>query len=379
MLVYLDQQARPYALMVLAYAIALLAILRLLRQFRAGGPGTLASWILLSCGTGLVMWSHSLGLLYALCLAFALAPAWLGRPVDPVRLRCGIAAVAAVLLSYVPCLVIVARQAGGWSSTWLSWHPFKLVQLIGFYSIPFDALTIGSALAALIMLLLVKRAFGYALSCRGWHPERALILLWLGPTLLVAAISALFAPIFLERTLAATLVPAYLALSGALARSSSRERLAFAAALVLTLIPTAIQTAIQPASERWDKVAAYLNRVVAPADQVWIYPNDSVLPLRQADKTATYKVRELPGAFPALTFKGINRSGSPSTPSLTRAQAQAVAADPRAQAVPTIWLVTRQGWVFDPDSDLPRALARHRDPGKAQRWGYIVVQPFARR
>lgn len=380
MLVYLDQQARPYPLMILAYALALLAVLRLLREFRSGGAGSTRSWALLAGATALTLWSHNLGILYALCLAVALAPAWLARPNDRARTWRGLAAAAAVLALYLPCMLIVARQVGGWSSSWLSWEPFKLLELFAFYSIPVESLTIGSALAAVIMLLLAKRAIQHGLAGRGWTAERAMLVLWWGPPLLAIAISALYIPIYLPRTLAATLVPAYLALGGALARSqSARERLVFAAALALTLVPSAIQTAIQPASERWDEVAAYLERVVAPGDEAWIYPNDSVLPLRQADPEATYRMRELPDAFPALRFRGINRSGSPSTPSLTPAQARAAAAGPAAQGAGTIWLVTRQGWIFDPDKDLPRALAAGRRPGKPQRWGYIVVQPFTRR
>jgi hypothetical protein len=116
--------------------------------------------------------------------------------------------------------------------------------------------------------------------------------------------------------------------------------------------------------------------VVAPTDEVWIYPNDSILPLRETIHGTAYRIRELPGPFPALAFKGVNRSGSPSTPSLTAGQATLIASDPRLRTIPTIWLVMRQYWIFDPHSDLPRALMKDRRPGKQQRWGYIVVQPF---
>jgi hypothetical protein len=80
-----------------------------------------------------------------------------------------------------------------------------------------------------------------------------------------------------------------------------------------------------------------------------------------------------------VAVKGVNRSGSPGTPSLTRQQAQQVAADPSLRRIPTIWLLTRQSLIFDPDNDLPDALGRVRRAGKPQRWGYIAVQPFTRR
>lgn len=379
MFIYLDQQARPYALMVFAYSLATLAVARLIGEFRSG-PGSWRSWALLAGGTELTLWSHSLGVLYAASIAVALAPAWLSRAVDRQRIVRGIATLCLVTLVYVPCLVMVAGRTGDWHTSWLTWGPFKLLELFGLYSIPVEALTIVAAPAAVIMLLLVKRAIQHDAAGRGWTLARTLLVLWWAPTLLTVGISAMYIPIYLPRTLAATLVPAYLALSGALARSnSSRERLVLAAALVLTLLPTAIQTALRPGYERWPEVAAYLDRAVAPVDQVWLYPNDSVLPLHYADPKASYRVRELPAAFPAVAVKGVNRSGSPSTPSLTPKQAEAVAADPAVRSVPTIWLVTRSGSIFDPDKDLPRALAEHRRPGKAQRWGYIVVQPFTRR
>ncbi|HEX4801442.1 MAG TPA: hypothetical protein VFU91_09730 [Sphingomicrobium sp.] len=377
MLIYLDQQARPYALMVLAYAIATLGLLKLLREFQSEGAGSLGSWALLTGGTVLTLWSHNLGVLYAFCLASALAPAWLARPFNPSRIKRGLVAATTILLFYAPCLLITAKQVGTWGTSWLTWEPSKLLELFGFYSIPFEVLTIGSVVGALVMLLLVKRAIQHDAAGRGWTSGRALLVLWWGPTILAIVISALYIPVFLARTLAGTLVPAYIALAGVVARTPSpRERLFLAAALSITLLPAAVQTALQPASEKWDLAAAYLRRVVGPADQVWIYPNDSVLALRKAAPGAAYRIRQLPADFPAVSFKGINRSGSPATPSMTQRQAQLIADDPRIRTIPTIWLVTRQIWVFDPSGDLESALIRSRRPGKVQKWGYIEVRPY---
>jgi hypothetical protein len=377
MLVYLDQQARPYALMVFAYSVAILGLLKLLREFHAGGAGNGASWALLAAGTAVTLWSHNLGVLYAFCLASALAPAWLARPLNRARILRGLAAAIAILLLYTPALIITARQVGSWGTSWLTWQPSKLLELVPLYSIPVEALTIDSALAALIMLLLIKRGIQHDAVGPGWTSGRALLALWWGPTILAVGISALYIPVFLARTLAGTLVPAYLALGGVVARTPSpRERMFLAAALSITLLPTAVQTALQPAPEKWDQVSAYLEHVVQPADEVWIYPNDSVLALGKAAPTAPYRIRQLPAAFPALTFKGVNRSGSPATPSMTPRQARVIAGDSASAKIPTIWLVTRQIGIFDPDSDLERSLSRSRRPGQVQNWGYIEVRPY---
>ena len=49
MLVVLGQEARPYPLLIFAYAIAILALLRLMREFNAGGAGRWTSWLMLGC------------------------------------------------------------------------------------------------------------------------------------------------------------------------------------------------------------------------------------------------------------------------------------------------------------------------------------------
>lgn len=377
MLVFVGQEARPYPLLIFTYAVALLGLLRLTREL-GGGPGKWTSWLMLAAGAELGLWAHGLGLIYALCLAAALAPAWVRRPMDADRVVRGIATAAAVALLYLPCLLMMMNRAGDWGTGWLSWSPVMLLQLISLYSVPVEVLSLASAVAALVLALLAKRAIQAAIGERGWGAERALLLLWWGPPLLASLVSQFVFPIFLVRTLVPTLVPAALALGGALARvEERRERFFLAAALLITLIPASLAIAVRPPTEPWDEVAAYLRRHVRPGDQVWLYPNDSALPLREAG--AEVQMRGIPGDYPAVGFKGPIRAGSPAVVSVTAAQAQAVAADPAAISAPTIWLVTRQSGVFDPHGDMPADLARTRRPGPLQQWDYIGVRPYYRR
>jgi len=51
----------------------------------------------------------------------------------------------------------------------------------------------------------------------------------------------------------------------------------------------------------------------------------------------------------------------------------------RRTKAPVIWLVTRQSGIFDPNDDLPAALARVRRAGPMEEWGYINVRPYYRR
>jgi uncharacterized membrane protein len=377
MLVLMGAEARPYPLLIFAYALALLGLLRLMREF-ATGPGTWPSWTMLVAGTELGLWAHGLGLLYALCMAGALALAWLKSPMTRERLVRGITAAATIVLVYLPCLLMMMRRAGDWGTGWLSWEPLMALQLLGLYAIPVEVLTIASAVAALVMILLVKRAVQAGIEARGWGAERAILLLWWGPPLLAIVISQLAMPVFLPRTLTPTLVPAYLALAGALARvESARERFALTAALAITIMPAALQIGLRPAVEPWDEVSAYLKRNVGLDDQVWLYPNDSALPLHEAGNAIP--ARGIPGDYPATGFKGPIRAGSPAVVSLTPQQAQSVAQDVSIREVPAIWLVTRQSGIFDPQGDMPAALARVRRPGTPQEWGQIQVRPYYRR
>ena len=373
------QEARPYAPMAFAYAVAMLGLLRLFNDLRGGGPGTRRSWTMFAIGAELTLWSHALGVIYAACLAVALLPAWL-QGASQSRLTRGIIAAAAVALLYVPCLWLIAGRTGDWGSGWLTWNPEMLLTLLSVYGVPVEVLTIVSAVAALILFLLAKRAIVTALRERGWNADRAVLLLWWGPPLSVALVSALFIPVFLPRTLTATLVACYLAVAAALARTESgKERIALTAALVAGLIPATMAMALRPATEAWDQVDAYLQQNVRPGDVVWLYPNDSALPLFAAGPHSTYPRRGIPADYPALGVKGPIRAGSPAVVSLTPEGAMKFAANADAQHIATIWLVERQAALADPTADVPHALERTRRAGPQMRWRYITVQAFTRR
>jgi len=312
------------------------------------------------------------------CLALALLPSWLSRTFDRARFTRGAATAALVALAYVPCLLMIAARAGDWGSTWLQFRPGDLIfKLVGLYTVSGEALTIGSAIAALAMLLLIKRALASTFVSKGRNADRALLLLWLGPVAVAVLISALFAPVFMSRTLSPTLIPAYLAMAGALARTDGvRERRILTAAVCLALAPAAVAMAVRPASERWDLLATYLTENVRPKDEVWLYPSDSALPLAELGTTIPGKVRTIPGPFPNLGLKGPIRAGWPAVVSVTPRQAKQFAADPAVRQVPVLWLVTRQSDIFDPAGDVPKALAQVRRPGTAQQWGYIEVRPY---
>ena len=379
MLVGIAQDARPYPLLVLAYSVALLGLLRLAREFDQGAAGRLSSWLILAGGTSVTLWAHATGVLEAFCLGAAMLM-WLAREsIDAARLRRAAAAGCAVLLLYLPCVAIVAARAGDWGHGWLGWEPGMMLELVGLYTIPNAASLLGAPLILAVALLAI-RAARQAFRVGAWNADKAVLLLWLGPPLLSALVSALAVPIFLPRTLTPTIIPAALALSGAVARTSARfERWVVVAVLCLILPLAAVQTALRPAVEPWDQVGAFLRANVKAGDELWLYPNDTVLPLTVVGGLPTAKVRELPAPFPALGARGPVRGGSPAVVSLTRIEARALVTDPHVRRMRVVWLVSRQASIFDPNGDLPAALRGPRTAGAAHDWGYIRVQPYIAR
>ena len=373
------QEARPYAPMAFAYSVAILGVLRLLREFAEGKPGAWPNWVILALGSELTLWSHALGAVYAACIAIALLPSWLRTPMPKQRISRGLITAASILVLYLPCLGLIAGRTRDWGSGWISWKPEMLLTLLSIYGVPVEVLTIGSAVAALILFLLAKRAIAGAIAEPGWNTERALLLLWWGVPLTTALVSVLFVPVFLPRTLTATLVPYYLAVAAALARTdSSKERLALTAALAATLLPATIAMALRPATEPWDKVDSYLQHNVRSGDIVWLYPNDSALPLRAAGPRSTYVRHGIPADYPALHVVAPRHAGSPAVPSVTPESMQQLIRSPEAMHARTIWLVTSQAQYFDPKDDLGHALSTDRRPGPKQRWEYLRVQAFTR-
>jgi uncharacterized membrane protein len=380
MLVFLGQEARPYPLLAFSYAVAILALLRLMREFKATGAGSWSSWLLLGAAAEVTLWAHGLGLLYGGCLALALLPPWVTSQPSGMRLLRGAATAVIVGLAYVPCLLMMAGRTQDWGSNWLRWDPTMLLELLTLYSVPVDVLNFASAIAAIAMLLLIARALAYTWASEGWNADRALLLLWLGPPVLAALISALLVPVFLDRTLSGTLIPAYLAIASAIARIRvGQQRRVLAAAICITLLPATLTIARRLGNERWDLLSSFLSRNVGPKDEVWLYPSDSALPLAAVGYPSHGAIRAIPAPFPTLGVKGPIRAGWPAVVSVTPEQAGRFASDPALADVPVIWLVTRQNRIFDPDDDMPRALARVRRPGRMQEWAYIGVRPYYRR
>jgi uncharacterized membrane protein len=377
-LVIAGQDARPYALLLLAYAAALAAWLRLTRSFRnePRSAGRIGDWILLTVATVAVLWLHALGILYATALLAALLlTASESASAERWRRLGAATAVAAVL--YLPCFLMLVGRAGDWSNGWLKWQPLlfpgQLMNLYGQLKMV-DPLSAVTATVATCGLLLLGIRFLWLAGDR--RLAAGLTSLLLLPPILAAIISQFAAPVFLPRTMLAVSAPAYLVVSLAIAQSPKWKRLGFVFVMLLAFAINLAQTLVRPSLETWGDMAAILKRDMKPGDIIWVYPNDVALPLGRA-LGGDPEIQAAPAAFPALEAPGYRRSGNPGVVALDGRLARRWALQNAPPAGATIWLLTYKKGLFDPDGAVARELSAGRRLSKAYGDEDIKLQSFA--
>ena len=376
-LLAISQDARPYALLIFAYALAIWAWLRLAAAFRAdrAAPGRNFDWAVLGAGTALTLWLHGLGLLYAASLFGALllvaAPGALRA--RWVRLA---ACVGAVLLLYLPCVAILAGRSGDWGTGWLRWNvatfPGQLLDLISLHR--FDE-PVTPILARILIPVLLFLGIRGLFRSGDRDVGRGLLLLILLPPLAAAWISQLAMPVFLPRTLVGVLVPIYLVCALAIAALPGRQMLAASGALAAIFLVNLVQAVDRPPMEQWRAITGILDREMGPHDTVWVYPNDAELPLRLAAGRALL-VHPIPSAFPALGVAGSHPSGNAGVVGLDARAARLWAARHPADPAGTVWLVRSAPGLFDKKDDVLRGLAGNRRIGPRRQWDDLVLEPL---
>ena len=377
-LVIAAQDARPYALLLLAYAAALLAWLRLTSSFRTEpySAGRVGDWLLLTIATILVLWLHALGVLFAAALLAALLLTASEAATAKRWQRLG-AAIAVAGVLYLPCLLMMVGRAGDWSNGWLKWQPLlfpgQLMNLYGQFKMlePLSAVT--ATLVTCVLLWLGIRSLWSGGDRRLAAGLASLLLL---PPLLAALISQVAAPVFLPRTMLAVSAPAYLIVGLAIAQLPKRKRLGFVLVMVLALATNLAQTLVRPSLETWGDMAAILKRDMGPDDVIWVYPNDVALPLKRAFGEDP-RIQAPPASFPALEAAGYRRSGNPAVVALDGSLARRWAIHNAPPPGATIWLLTNKAGLFDPDGAVARELSMGRKLSKAYGDEEIKLQSFA--
>jgi len=368
-LVEMSREVRPYPVLILVYAVAIFALLRLACRVRDGRGIGGGAYPLYLAALALTLWLHNLGPLYGLALGLALI-ALVIRPTlerrDWWRLVAGHALVA---LCYLPALMILLDQAPTWvSSTWLKFQPEHLAtRLAVLYAAPGLVQELAALLLALLALAVLARIR------EGWRAALALAALAFVPVALSIILSLLIAPIFIMRTMTAVSVPAILLLATGIAAPRGIWRWpALGAGLIIAaqLIGIDIQARQRGPMQDWYAAVRWLAPRFQPGDKVYAYPNEGALPFDYAarDLKLALPTRAIPTPVPALGVGGWNPTGSRGVVSLPRERLRAIARSPEARATPTIWLLRLGPWAYDKGdmfleelSHGRRAIGRYRD------------------
>jgi mannosyltransferase len=372
-IIFAGQEARPYALLLLAFAIALWAWLRLARDFRAarGAPGHAANWALLGGATTVLLWLHAIGILYAGSLLAALLIAAAPEASRARWLRLSTVVGIATAL-WLPCLAMILGRAGEWGSGWLEWTPARfpggLMALAGLGRFQEMATPLLAGILVPVLAYVGLRRLADRNRAIGW----GLALLVLVPPFAAAALSQFVMPIFLLRTQIGVLAPLYLAVAFALAILPARRAAFAGAALAALFLVNLVQMQARPPMERWDAVADAIQAGARPGDAIWVYPNDLHLPLARA-LAEPRSIAPIPAPYPALDAAGTRPAGSPAVVALDGRAASAWAGRQSLPPDTGIWLVRGTSGLFDPDDEVLHALAGSGRLRQVGAWGRIEL------
>ncbi len=348
-MIWMSREVRPYPLMILAYAGATLALLRIAEARAAGLPlagRAFALWLV--CGW-LMLWLHNLGPLYAAAMGLALlCVVRVGAMSRADWLWFAGGHLVAILL-WLPALFILLDQAPEWvRATWLKYSSQNIWRRAAYmFTGPRDDFRIAAAILALCGGAVLWRARRRALLA-------ALLLMALLPVTLSVLISATITPVFIIRTMTPLAIPAML-LMGLAAAWSWRRRGWLVPAIAFTWLISAQASfdiaARQHLKRDWYRTVAWLKPRFQPGDMLYAYPNEGSLPFDRAvrDHGLDMPSRPIPTAVPSLNPPPGSWyvSGSRGVPSLDRAHLRLIAEEPATRAVPTIWLLRLGPWAYD--------------------------------
>ena len=364
MLAEMSREARPYAAMVLAYAVATLALLRLAGDAAERRPlsrGWLATFFVTQA---LILWLHALGPLFGVAMTLALALCVVRRGLPRADWAWLAAGQIAVALLYLPALLILAVEMPTWvRSTWLVFDPRTVPdELIQLYAGAWRPLGIYAGIAFVGgMMQFVRRRPAHRIAA-------ALLVLAILPVLLSLLLSWTVSPVFLPRTLSPAAFP--FALGIAMLALTERPRLAAPVFVALLLALSAsydLDREVWRPTEDWATAAGWIAPRVTPGDVVWAYPNEAALPLGYAleDRGRTLPIRQIPADVPALGYAGVHPTGTAGVVALRPADVGRLAADPATARPRAIWLVGLAAERIDPRDALLHALLATRTIGRS--------------
>ena len=372
MLVDMTRQVRPYPVMILAYAVATLALLRIAHDAEQRRP-LARGWIaVFFVAQALLLWLHALGPLFGLALTVALALCVARRSLSAADWAWLAAGQIGAGLLYLPAFAILVAEMPTWvHSTWLAFDPHTLPdQLTSLFAGPWRPLGLYAGLAFVVGMAQFLRLK------RGYRIGAALLVLTGLPVLLSLLLSWYVSPVFLPRTLSPVVLPFTL---GIAMLAMNRRPRGIGPALVALLLAFSswydLNDAVFLPGEDWYAAADWIAPRVAPGDAVWAYPNETALPLGYAlgDRHRSLPIRQIPGPVPALGYPGDHPTGTAGVVALRPQQIARIVADPGTIAPHTIWLAGLGSDRIDPHDRLLHALLQNRSIGRRYGAGAIRI------
>lgn len=381
MLIRMTREVRPYPVMILIYAIAILALIAIARRTNEGHPLASRAYMLYLAMTGLMLWLHSLGPLYGASLGIALLTVMIRRGMARADWFWLIGGHLAIGLLYAPALYILFDQAPTWiRSTWLKFGTDDLWRTVtSIHAGPGDEMRIGALVLVVAGLTTLGR------SAIGRRIAAMLLILGLLPALLSILISATIAPVFIVRTMTPLAVPAIILMGiGTVGLIGPARWASFAAFvwLVAQQADLSIQMRRAPPMQDWYRAIAWIQRQYRPGDVVFAYPNEGALPFDRAVRDLRLDMPSvpIPSAVPTLNPPPGSwyPTGSRGVVSLDKAHLQAIADAPRTRAIPTIWLLRLGPWAYDKGDVLLDDLSEGRTSIGSYEDGPIIIDGLRR-
>jgi len=375
-LVEAARQARPYALLVLAFAAAMMFALQIMKHWQgeqntAVGRKIWAGYIIALTA---VLWLHTLGALHAFAISCGLALALFNCGLTRQRILDFLIAHAFCFVFWLPSLAILQEQQKNWTkATWLVFRPetagMDYVQAVA-----------APGVVGLGLILLAGCGLVFGLRQRTTRNATLFLLICAAiPALLELLLSLTVSPVFLGRTLVPGAVA--IALLASLPAAIAPRPLvphAVTAIVSLGMIAACWQMVSRAPEERWRDVGRAIAEKLAPGDEVWLLPNELVLPFQLANPelASRTEVRPLPHGFPARPGDGPHPSGTAAVVAMTEDTAQRLVADARQRGVHRVWVVSRFAWLFDPHSTLDSALGAQARIERSERFAPLVIQAY---
>ena len=387
-----SQEARPYPMLTLAAAVAMWGAFWLLanprpasipywgagRTGEADGRGAMAAWFALVFGAAGSLWLHNMSVLFIAALLATILPALmvrtsLSRPLMVNALLAG----GAIFLIWAPFIPMLVKQTANVKGNF--WLPDEgagaFFQRAQYLLLPhtggWPARALFFAMAALGYRVLAKERGAAAAICLAGMTAI--------PIALIIAVSHLYTPVFVARTILWTAIPFYVAAGAGLA-AVARWRLAVGVPLIVlwaAMFLAGDWVYFHGAKkEPWRELAQYMASATPGGGKLLVLPNSLEIPLAYYSSKLNLglSIKPLPAPFPAMGLNRAYPSGNAAEPGLAKEDARLL--DEADCGSHPVWLVLKSPSLYDPEGVALGSLSERCQLSDAKKHKLIYIFLF---